>query len=150
MKNESRITFSWASPEELPKVWQLFQDVGTTWPHPQAFFEESLTHQRLLLAYDDATPVAYLVYQIIWGNTAFLSLLKVLTEYQRTGIGTAMVGLLEKRLVSQGFASYVTSSEPTNQHTKRFLPALGFAQIGELRMYHGGELFYLKDLPPKV
>ena len=146
MKNESQIIFAWALPEELPKVWQFYQDVGTTWPHPKSFFEESLRYQRLLLAHDGAKPIAYLLYQIIWGNTAFLSLLSVLADYQRMGIGTAMMGISEERLLSLGFSSYVASSETSNQYTKRFLPALGFAQIGELRMKHGGEIFYLKDL----
>jgi hypothetical protein len=57
-----------------------------------------------------------------------------------------MVKLLEERLVSLGFGSYVTSSETVNPNTKRFFPALGFAQIGELKMQHGGEIFYLKQL----
>jgi len=57
-----------------------------------------------------------------------------------------MVKLLEKRLVRLGLKSYVTLSETVNLQTKRLLPALGFAQIGELSMHHGGEVFYLKNL----
>lgn len=137
------------------------KNAGTTWAHPKWFFEESLNYQRLLLARLSTpalrTPgpstasngekaVAYLLYEVIWGNTAFLSLLKVLAEYQRKGIGTAMIKLLEERLLSQGFKSYVTSSEMVNQNTKHFFPALEFAPIGELQMQHGSEIFYLKKL----
>lgn len=81
---------------------------------------------------------------MIWGNTAFLALLKVLPAYQRKSIGKSMIAELEKRLIELGFKSYVTSSETTNPNTKRFFPDLGFTQIGELQMHHGGEIFYLK------
>lgn len=143
---ESRITFTWALPEQLAEVWQIQEKSGPGWPHPKPFFEESLQYQRVLLAYDGEFPVAYLVYQIIWGNTAFISLLKVLPEYQRKGIGTTMMRLAEERLTSLGFNSYVTSSETANQKTKQWLPSLGLTQIGELNMHHGGEIFYLKSL----
>lgn len=146
VNDQSRINCTWALPEQLEEIWQLQQNAGTTWPHPKSFFEESLQYHRVLLACDGDRPIAYLVYQVIWGNTAFFSLLKVLPEYQRKGIGTAMVKLLEERLKSEGFNSYVSSSETVNQNTKRFFPSLGFAQIGELQMNHGGEIFYLKKL----
>jgi ribosomal protein S18 acetylase RimI-like enzyme len=138
--------FTWALPNQLAGVWQLQETAGTTWPHPKSFFEESIKYQRLLLAQDGQRPIAYLLYQVIWGNTAFLSLLKVLPDYQRKGVGKRMVKLLEERLVTLGFTSYVTSSETTNQNTKQFFPDLGFTNIGELNMNHGGEIFYLKKL----
>lgn len=146
LNEQGQTTFVWALPEQLTEVWQLHEQCNSTWSHPQAFFEESLAYQRLLLAQDGNAPIAYLVYQVLWGNTAFLSLVKVLPEYQRRGIGTTMVKLLEERLVSLGFKSYVTSSERVNQQTKRLLPALGFTELGELSMSHGGEIFYLKTL----
>jgi L-amino acid N-acyltransferase YncA len=62
------------------------------------------------------------------------------------GIGKSMVKQLEERLSSLGFESFVTSSETVNPNTKRFFPDLGFVQIGELAMHHGGEIFYLKHL----
>ena len=146
MNKTDLISFIWAKAEQLEEVCNLGANFDSQWGHPKIFFEESLQCQRLLLASDGETPIAYLLYQIIWGNTAFLSLLNVLPAYQRKGIGTSMVKLLEVRLADLGFKSYVTSSETTNSNTKRFFPDLGFAQIGELNMHHGGEIFYLKKL----
>jgi ribosomal protein S18 acetylase RimI-like enzyme len=146
MSDQTSIEFTWAFPEHLADILQVQEQSGTSWPHPKSFFEESLVYQRMLLARQDKTPIAYLLYEVIWGNTAFLSLLKVLPDYQRKGVGTSMVKLLEDRLVSLGFKSYVTSSETTNPNTKRFFPNLGFTQIGELQMQHGEEIFYLKKL----
>jgi ribosomal protein S18 acetylase RimI-like enzyme len=146
MSDQTSIEFTWASPDQLADILQVQEKSGTNWPHPKSFFEESLVYQRMLLALHDKTPVAYLLYEVIWGNTAFLSLLKVLPDHQRHGIGTSMVKLLEERLLSVGFKTYVTSSETTNQNTKRFFPNLGFTQIGELQMQHGEEIFYLKKL----
>jgi len=140
------LTLAWASPERLTEIWQLESSMGTTWAHPEAFFEESLQYKRLLLASVNDKPVAYLIYEVIWGNTAFLSLLKVSQEFQRKGFGKAMISALENHLRSLGFKSYVTSSETTNANTKQFFPSLGFVRIGELQMQHGEEMFYLKQL----
>ena len=73
-------------------------------------------------------------------------MLKVLPTYQRRGIGKSMIGFLEKHLVELGFKSYVTSSEETNPNTKKFFLDLGFVRVGDLNMYHGNEIFYLKKL----
>ena len=146
MNDKNSIQFVWAWAEQLDEVWRLEGKTGSSWSHPKPFFQEALQYQRLLLALHGELPVAYLVYEVIWGNTAFLSLLKVLPDHQRRGIGKSMVKLLEERLVQLGFKSYVTSSEAVNQNTKRFFPDLGFILIGELQMQHGEELFYLKKL----
>lgn len=140
------INFVWATPDQLEDIWQLQEKSETSWPHPKWFFEESLKYERVLLAQDDKIPIAYLLYQVLWGNTAFLSLLKVSPAYQRKGIGKSMVKHLEERLTDLGYKSYVTSSETTNLNTKRFFPDLGFTHIGELKMAHGEELFYIKKL----
>jgi ribosomal protein S18 acetylase RimI-like enzyme len=143
---QTSIKFVWASPNHLADVWQVQENAGTKWPHQKSFFDEALQHDRALLAFDGETPVAYLVFQILWGNTAFASLAQVLPDYQRKGIGKSMVKLLEERLVALGFTSYVASSESVNAKTKRFLPDLGLVRIGDLQMQHGVEVFYLKKL----
>ncbi len=87
------INFVWATPEHLSYVWLLQDKLGKNSSHPKLFFEESLRYQRLLLTRSDEAPIGYLVYQVLWGNTAFLSLLNLLPAYQRRGIGTSMVKL---------------------------------------------------------
>lgn len=146
MTEQSQIRFEWASPEQLEEVWQLHESTGAAWSHPKPFFEESLNYHRVLIARDGTKPIAYVLYQILWGNTAFASLMRILPEYQRKGVGTAMAKVLEERLISQGFRTCLASSETVNPDTKQFLPNLGFKRIGELNMQHGGEIFYLKPL----
>ncbi len=140
------IDFVWARPEQLADIALLEKRTDPRWPHPESFFAECIQHERVLLACHSDKLVAYALYQVIWGNTAFLSLLRVLPDYQRRGIGKSLVKHLEARLVQMGFNSYVTSSESVNANTKRFFPDLGFTHIGELQMNHGGEVFYLKAL----
>ena len=141
-----QVEFSWANPQDLNKILACEKSFGTWGFHPPSFYEESIAYGRVLVAWDGQTAVAYLIYEVIWGNTAFLSLLKVLPAYQRNGIGKTMIAQLEQRLRKQRFGSYVTSSDESNQSTKRLFPSLGFANIGKLDMAHGGETFYLKHL----
>jgi ribosomal protein S18 acetylase RimI-like enzyme len=140
------IKFVWAAPQHFDDVWRVQELSDLKHPHPKSYYEEALRYGRLLMAYDGDTPVALLTFEILWGNTAFAALAKVLPDYQRKGIGKSMIKHLEERLVSLGFTSYVCSSENVNQKTKRFLPDLGFVRIGELQMAHGGEIFYIKKL----
>ncbi len=152
---QNPIDYVWASPEQLDDLWQMEQSMGTTWPHPRSYFEECIRYGRVLLANcggqdgahgGQAETVGYLVYEVIWGNTAFLSLLKIHPRFQQRGIGKKLVSLLEKRLTECGYKSYVTSTELINPYTKNFFPSLGFSHIGELSMQHGVEVFYLKRL----
>lgn len=140
------ITFVWASPELLSDLIQLETDSGTGWTRPKSFFEESLKHERVLLARDGERAVAYLLYQVIWGNVAFLSLLVVLPGYRKKGIATSMINYLEERFIDLGFKSYVTSTEAINPNTKTFFTDLGFSRIGDLAMQNGIEIFFLKRL----
>jgi ribosomal protein S18 acetylase RimI-like enzyme len=141
------LEFLWAAPEQLPALWQFENSWGVTWPHPREYFAESIRTGRTLVARREGSIIGYLVYEVLWGNTPFLSLLKVHSQSQRIGVGTRLVGLLENRLRDAGFRSCITSSESTNPNTKEFFPKLGFNHIGELSMHHGGEMFYLKILP---
>jgi ribosomal protein S18 acetylase RimI-like enzyme len=140
------IKIVWASPQHLADVWLVQEKTGSAHPHPRSYYEEALRYERLLLSYDSDTPIGFLVFEILWGNTAFAALAKVLPDYQHKGIGKSMKKLLEERLISLGFTSYVCSTEVVNERMKRILPELGFVRIGELQMAHGGEIFYLKQL----
>jgi len=146
MTKDRSLNYSWASAEQLPGALAVEEKSGSKWPHPKAFFEEALQYNRLLLAWDGDVAVAYLIFDVLWGNTAFASLLKVLPDYQSIGIGKSMMLHLEERLVSLGFKSYVASTEAVNAKTRAAFPHLGFVCIGELQMAHGGEIFYLKNL----
>jgi ribosomal protein S18 acetylase RimI-like enzyme len=145
-KDAGNILFDWAKLEQLADVCDLEMHTDPRWPHPPSFFAECIERQRVLIARDGDKLVGYLLYQVIWGNTAFVSLLRVLPSHQRRGIGKGLIRRLERRLLESGFNSYVTSSESINPNTKKFFPDLGFVAIGELQMNHGGEMFYLKRL----
>jgi ribosomal protein S18 acetylase RimI-like enzyme len=141
------IKIIWATPQHLDDVWRVQEQSDLKHPHPKSYYEEALQFERLLLAYDGDTPVALLCFEILWGNTAFAALAKVLPDYQRKGIGQSMAEHLEVRLMALGFTSYICSTEDVNEAAKQILPHVGWVKIGELQMAHGCEIFYLKKLP---
>lgn len=51
--------------------------------HPHWFLQESIDHKRVLGAEKDEKIVGYLLYQILWGNTPFLALIKVTRSFQK-------------------------------------------------------------------
>ena len=59
--------------------------------------------KEVFIAFDDKKAVGYGIYQLLWGNTPFLSLLKVIPDYQRHGIGPKILEKIEDRLKKQGY-----------------------------------------------
>ncbi|MCI5064120.1 GNAT family N-acetyltransferase [bacterium] len=136
----------WGSVEQLDDVKKLENEAEANWGNPDSFFEEELAAGRVAIAYLDNEPIGYLVFQVIWGNTPFLALIRVSPSSQRSGVGTLLIQHFETRLQGHGFDSFVTSSERVNPNTKEFFPKLGLKPIGALEMKHGEELFYIKYL----
>ncbi len=114
--------------------------------HSVSYFDEALARRRIFVAQAEKKIVGYLTYYIIWGNTPYIELLRVTSAYQRKGIGSQLVGALEKKLKADGYKALLSSSERINKIGNIFHQKLGFKTIGELNMIYGEEIFYKKKL----
>lgn len=136
----------WISESDREALDTISKDSKYQWHHSPEYFEEILRFRRALVAFDSGTPVGYLLYQVIWGNTPFLSQIWLKDDYQGQGLGKKMVVLLEERLRAEGYKSLTTSNEKKNADGVAFCKKLGFQEIGLLEMAHGPEVFSIKQL----
>ena len=135
----------WGSLSDLNDLLSI-EEVCREWDNPDWFLKESLENGRALLAYKDGKPAGYLIYQVLWGNSPFCSLIKVVPEYRRMGLATDLINKFEKHLKDEGYDAYVMSTELINSDTKGFFPELDLTEIGILDMVHGKEVFYKKTI----
>lgn len=142
----NKIIYQWISGEERDALNTITDDPDYEWPHSEDYFEELIHFKRALVAYDGDSPVGYLLFQVIWGNTPFLSQIWINDKYQGQGIGRVMFEQLEERLNDEGYDSLTTSNETKNSAGIGFVQKMGFKEIGTLQMAHGPEVFSLKKL----
>lgn len=132
----------------IEKINRMFAD--KVYSHSEDFFSEGIKGGRVLLACVGEQVVGYLIYQVIWGNTPFLALLRVLPEFRGQGVGSALLGALEEKLKKVGYSALISSSEKENPDGQSFHQKLGFENIGELEMIFGWEVFYKKRIRSKT
>ena len=138
----------WATESNLSGVMKINAEFSeeNDYNNPESFYLESIENSRLLALEVDKKVVGFLVFQILWGNTPFLALIKISRDFQRQGLGKKMINIFEKKLKKLGFKNYISSSEEINEIGKIFHKKLGFKNIGSLNMIYGKEIFFIKDL----
>ena len=114
--------------------------------NPDEFILESIEWGRVFVALSDKRVIGYLLYQVIWGNTPFLALLKILPDFQGQWLGTKFIHVFEEEVSELWYKSYISSTGVENTGSKIFHEKKWFSQIGTLDMPFGGEVFFKKEL----
>lgn len=128
----------WGALEALNKIIDYHQ--------PEAFMHEHIKLERVLVVELEDQVIGYALWQVIWGNTPLLALVKVFPKYQKKGAGSALITEFEARIKRDGFKNYMSSTMTNNELGQSFHVKKGFAPIGTLHMHYGDEIFYRKDL----
>lgn len=147
MNSEQQFKIEWANQSDLPSVYainEFFSD--KEYSHTKSFFEEGIVAKRLAIAFCDSKPAGYVIYQVLWGNTPFVALLRVLSVFQGKGLGKMLMEMVEEKMRSEGYAALISSSEEVNDGGKAFHEKMGFERIGTLDMIFGEEIFFKKKL----
>lgn len=131
-----------ADYELLKLVNQHFQEKN--YSHTDQFFEQGIEGGMVLVAYFENKPAGYLIYQVLWGNTPFVALLRIMPEFRGEGLGRKLIEISEQKLKGEGYEGFISSSETINDGGKAFHDKMGFVEIGKLQMIHGEEVFYKK------
>ena len=130
--------------EEIDQITKEFSD--HEYSHSPKYFNEAISSQKLLVALIENKVVGYLTYQLIWGNTPFLELMRVTLSQQNKGIGSELLRKLEIILKKSGYKVLISSSEEVNEVGNAWHQKKRFEPIGQLKMIYGVEIFYKKEI----
>lgn len=116
---------------------------------PDNFMSDCINDESVVVATINGEVLWFLLYQKLWWNTPFLSLIKVKEEHQRKWIGMRLVDFFEEKLITQNFDSYISSTELENIDSQKFYDKVWLSSIWNLDMTHWEVMFYKKDLKKK-
>jgi ribosomal protein S18 acetylase RimI-like enzyme len=136
--------FMLATTTDLVDILEFNKSFAHEYKHDLSFFDEGIISQRVFVARKDSQLAGYLIWQVIWGNTPFLALIRVAPPFRGKGLGTSLLKLCEKKLKAGGYKALVSSSEASNQEGRDFHRKKGFREIGIVEMGYGPEVFYRK------
>lgn len=120
---------------------------GTIPPyHPSFYIQSRLRDGQMFVARAGNKAVGFLAYTVIWGNCPFIELLKVVPDFQRQGVGRALMDAAKAEIKGMGYKRLVSSSEGTNPNGQTFHERLGFVRLNTVLLPHGDEVFFGTNL----
>lgn len=130
--------------DDLDTVIELNKIVD--YGNPDDFMKKSILQERVYVYIDETRIVGFLLFQYIWGNTPFVSLVKVHPDFQYKWVGSKLVWKFESVIINNWYKYYYSSTWEDNTWSQTFHDKLWFQKIWELNMKFGKEIFYKKAL----
>ena len=110
---------------------------------------KKIREKAVVVAEVGGKPAGYLRIEHFWLTVPYLHIIGVNEEYQRMGVGTAMIEFLEEQLVKQGYDVLYSSSTANEPEPQLWHRALGFEECGFIAGINDGgigEIFFRKML----
>ncbi|MEM9674865.1 MAG: GNAT family N-acetyltransferase [Bacteroidota bacterium] len=113
------------------------------------FAERYIHHNEYIIALKTEIPVGFLRYSLFWSKVPYMDMIKVSQEYQKLGVGSAMLAFWETQMRSQNYKVLMTSSEKYEREPQVWHIRNGFEESGELTLGNyqkTAEVFFVKNL----
>lgn len=108
-----------------------------------------IEEKAVMLAEVDGKSVGYLRIEFLWLKIPYIGLICVHANYQRKGIGTAMIRFLEAHLRRCGHKVLYSSSQANEPNPQMWHRRVGFVECGYIAGINDGgigEIFFRKSL----
>lgn len=97
----------------------------------------------------DGVETGVIEYKSFWNEMPYISLIKLLPEYRRKGIGSKALGLLEENLKRSGYKAVLVSTQ-ADEDAQHFYRKTGYKECGclilEDTLSQPMEMFFIKVL----
>jgi GNAT superfamily N-acetyltransferase len=106
--------------------------------------------REVLVAELETRAVGYLRIEYLWSKLPYIALVRVLPDYRRMGVGSALLEFLEVELRGAGHSFLLSSSEASEPEPQAWHRRMGFSECGRLEGINAGgvdEVFFRKDFP---
>jgi len=144
MKQELSVTVRFAEMKDLDFC------VKSDYDHvSKDILKRKIKEKAVILAEVDGKPIGYLRVEYLWLKIPYLSVIGVDEEYQRKGVGTAMIKFLEQHLRKCGHKILYSSSQANEPSPQAWHRKIGFEECGFIAGINEGgigEIFFRKIL----
>lgn len=96
-------------------------------------------------------PVGGLQLEYLWGALPYIAMIRVLSHWQRRGVGRTLLGFVETALSAAGHSALLSSSQANEPEPQAWHLRMGFDRCGLLEGINEGgidEVFFRKILAP--
>ena len=117
---------------------------------PNDTVRRKIEAREVLVAELETRAVGYLRIEYLWSKLPYIALIRVLPDYRRLGVGTALLEFLEEELRGAGHSFLLSSSEADEPEPQAWHRRMGFSECGRLEGVNAGgvdEVFFRKDFP---
>jgi GNAT superfamily N-acetyltransferase len=115
----------------------------------EGVIERKIELEEIFLAEIEGRIVGYLRLEYLWSTIPYVGVVFVEEDYQRQGIGRAILVFLEAFLHARGHAVLLSSSQVNEPSPQAWHRAMGFQECGILAGINEGgigEVFFSKSL----
>lgn len=108
-----------------------------------------IDNKEIIIAYNNESPVGYLILDYLWDHVPFISFIKVTEGNRRKGIGKALLKYLEIYLMNNDQSVLFSSSMENAMEAQTWHRKMGFSESGLIHNINEdniGEIFFRKVL----
>lgn len=116
---------------------------------PESVIKRKVAEGNAFVAFRDGVPVGYLRLERLWSKLPYIELVRVMEPHRRSGIGRALLALVEGDLVAHGHLVLYSSSQANEPEPQAWHRQMGFVECGILAGVNEGgvgEVFFRKTL----
>ncbi len=109
----------------------------------------SVRHREYVIASENDNRVGFLRFSLFWGKFPYMDMIRILPDYQKQGVGTALFNFWQQEMNRQSHKLLLTSSEKDESQPQAWHIRNGFVKGGELtfgQQQTTAEVFFVKDL----
>lgn len=106
--------------------------------------------EEIVIAEWNSKRVGYVRLEYLWSIVPYIALIRVLPEYQRQGVGKALLRFIEVFLSDAGHEALYSSSQANEPEPQAWHRYMGFEECGFIAGINegAGEIFFRKSLRP--
>ncbi|MDE1992433.1 MAG: GNAT family N-acetyltransferase [Rhizobiaceae bacterium] len=114
----------------------------------EGWIRRCIQSSEYLLAEQNATLIGFLRFSQFWGKIPYMEMIRVLPDYRRCGVGTALYRTWEAAMAAEEFGLLMTSSERGETEPQDWHRRNGFREAGEIHFVtlQTSEVFFIKEI----
>ena len=116
---------------------------------PPEVVRRKIEWREVIVAESGGGPAGYLRLEYLWSKVPYIELIRVLPEYQRRGVGKALLKFAEEFLRGRGHTALYSSSQADEAEPQAWHRRVGFEECGIIAGINEGgigEVFFRKQL----